>query len=169
MYDPHSRESRGFGFVTMESGEEADAAITALNSTELMGKIVTVEKVGILSSYVPMLLLTLKSFRHVVVGPEPPLQEDTMALPSAVRFFSSFCLHLIFDDFFTQLNAPTTRGHTTVATPGIMMTAAVVVDAMTTVGITTGPATMTVIGSVATAATGMTIGGTEDQFMLFSS
>ena len=45
MYDPHSRESRGFGFVTMESGEEADAAITALNSTDLMGKIINVEKV----------------------------------------------------------------------------------------------------------------------------
>jgi len=44
MHDPHSRESRGFGFVTMETGEEADAAITALNSTELMGKVMTVEK-----------------------------------------------------------------------------------------------------------------------------
>ncbi|KAG6891635.1 hypothetical protein C0992_001321 [Termitomyces sp. T32_za158] len=44
MYDPHTRESRGFGFVTMESAEEADAAITALNSTELMGKTMTVEK-----------------------------------------------------------------------------------------------------------------------------
>lgn len=44
MYDPHSRESRGFGFVTMESAEEADAAITALNSTDFMGKILTVEK-----------------------------------------------------------------------------------------------------------------------------
>ena len=28
MYDPHTRESRGFGFVTMESAEEADAAMT---------------------------------------------------------------------------------------------------------------------------------------------
>jgi len=45
MYDPHTRESRGFGFVTMETGEEADAAVTALNSTELMGKIMNVEKV----------------------------------------------------------------------------------------------------------------------------
>ena len=27
MYDPHTRESRGFGFVTMESAEEAEAAI----------------------------------------------------------------------------------------------------------------------------------------------
>ncbi|KDQ62974.1 hypothetical protein JAAARDRAFT_188608 [Jaapia argillacea MUCL 33604] len=44
MYDPHSRESRGFGFVTMETGEEADAAVTALNATEFMGKTLTVEK-----------------------------------------------------------------------------------------------------------------------------
>lgn len=45
MYDPHTRESRGFGFVTMESAEEADAAITAMNGAELMGKTVSVEKV----------------------------------------------------------------------------------------------------------------------------
>ncbi|KAI0299833.1 hypothetical protein BC826DRAFT_714965 [Russula brevipes] len=45
MYDPHTRESRGFGFVTMESLEEAEAAVTALNATELMGKAMTVEKV----------------------------------------------------------------------------------------------------------------------------
>jgi len=44
MYDPHTRESRGFGFVTMESGEEADAAIAALNATDLMGKTLNVEK-----------------------------------------------------------------------------------------------------------------------------
>jgi len=44
MYDPHTRESRGFGFVTMETGEEADAAVTALNTTELMGKTINVEK-----------------------------------------------------------------------------------------------------------------------------
>ncbi|KAI6104534.1 hypothetical protein EDD16DRAFT_1695979 [Pisolithus croceorrhizus] len=46
MYDPHTRESRGFGFVTMETAEEADAAITALNATELMGKVMNVEKPG---------------------------------------------------------------------------------------------------------------------------
>jgi len=44
MYDPHTRESRGFGFVTMETAEEAEAAITALNATDFMGKTVTVEK-----------------------------------------------------------------------------------------------------------------------------
>lgn len=44
MYDPHTRESRGFGFVTMETAEEADAAIAALNNTEIMGKIISIEK-----------------------------------------------------------------------------------------------------------------------------
>ncbi|KAI0778868.1 hypothetical protein BD413DRAFT_512422 [Trametes elegans] len=44
MYDPHSRESRGFGFVTMETAEEADAAITTMNGAELMGKAISVEK-----------------------------------------------------------------------------------------------------------------------------
>ena len=45
MYDPHTRESRGFGFVTMESAEEADAAIAGLNGTDINGKIINVEKV----------------------------------------------------------------------------------------------------------------------------
>jgi transformer-2 protein len=44
MYDPHTRDSRGFGFVTMETAEEAEAAITALNGTDLMGKAMNVEK-----------------------------------------------------------------------------------------------------------------------------
>lgn len=44
MYDPHTRESRGFAFVTMETGAEADAAVTALNATEFMGKTLNVEK-----------------------------------------------------------------------------------------------------------------------------
>ena len=51
MYDPHTRESRGFGFVTMESAEEADAAIAALNATDLMGKVVNVEKVARITTY----------------------------------------------------------------------------------------------------------------------
>ncbi|KAI0334036.1 hypothetical protein GY45DRAFT_1243313, partial [Cubamyces sp. BRFM 1775] len=46
MYDPHSRESRGFGFVTMETTEEADAAITAMNGAEIMGKVISVQRVS---------------------------------------------------------------------------------------------------------------------------
>ena len=46
MYDPHTRESRGFGFVTMDDPVGAEAAIAALNATELKGRTMTVEKVG---------------------------------------------------------------------------------------------------------------------------
>lgn len=45
MYDPHTRESRGFGFVTMDTAPEADAAVANLNATELKGRTMTVEKV----------------------------------------------------------------------------------------------------------------------------
>ncbi|KIK69743.1 hypothetical protein GYMLUDRAFT_520951 [Collybiopsis luxurians FD-317 M1] len=44
VLDPHSRASRGFGFVTMETAELAEAAVHALNNTELLGKIITVGK-----------------------------------------------------------------------------------------------------------------------------
>jgi RNA recognition motif-containing protein len=46
MTDPHTRESRGFGFVTMETIEGAEAAVNQLNGSELMGKTLTVEKVA---------------------------------------------------------------------------------------------------------------------------
>ncbi|KAM0786052.1 hypothetical protein ACM66B_006863 [Microbotryomycetes sp. NB124-2] len=44
MRDPHTKDSRGFAFVTMEQVEDADAAIAGLNATELMGRPMTVEK-----------------------------------------------------------------------------------------------------------------------------
>lgn len=56
MYDPHTRESRGFGFVTMETAEEAEAAIAGLNATEINGKTINVEKVS--TSLVRLLLST---------------------------------------------------------------------------------------------------------------
>lgn len=45
MRDPHTHESRGFGFVTMESSAEADAAIAALNGQDFLGKTLSIEKV----------------------------------------------------------------------------------------------------------------------------
>ncbi|KAL3851210.1 hypothetical protein ACJIZ3_013092 [Penstemon smallii] len=42
--DKRSGESRGFGFLTLERDEEADAAIRALDKTEWGGRIVLVEK-----------------------------------------------------------------------------------------------------------------------------
>jgi RNA recognition motif-containing protein len=83
MYDPHTRESRGFGFVTMETSEEADAAITALNATEIMGKICTVERVySHTFEFLPCLLIL--EFRPAVdVRVLLPL-EGTTVLPSAM-------------------------------------------------------------------------------------
>lgn len=45
MLDPHTRESRGFGFVTMETVEAADAAIEAITGMEVSGRTISVEKV----------------------------------------------------------------------------------------------------------------------------
>lgn len=44
MYDPHTRESRGFGFVTMDTPEGAEAALNDLNGQEVLGKSITVTK-----------------------------------------------------------------------------------------------------------------------------
>ncbi|KAK6935414.1 RNA recognition motif domain [Dillenia turbinata] len=42
--DPRTRESRGFGFVTMERNEDADRCIKYLNRSVLEGRLITVEK-----------------------------------------------------------------------------------------------------------------------------
>jgi transformer-2 protein len=44
MLDPHTRESRGFGFVQMNTAEEADAAKDALTGEERYGRVLTIEK-----------------------------------------------------------------------------------------------------------------------------
>ncbi|CAO3563387.1 unnamed protein product [Mortierella alpina] len=43
MYDPHTRESRGFAFVTMVRPEDADAAMQVLNGFELHGRAMSVK------------------------------------------------------------------------------------------------------------------------------
>ncbi|KAM3688103.1 hypothetical protein ACB098_10G127500 [Castanea mollissima] len=42
--DPRTRESRGFGFVTMETMEDAERCIKYLNRSVLEGRLITVEK-----------------------------------------------------------------------------------------------------------------------------
>ncbi|XP_073396754.1 uncharacterized protein [Physcomitrium patens] len=44
VLDPRTRESRGFGFVTMEHLEDAERCIKYLNRSTLEGRIITVEK-----------------------------------------------------------------------------------------------------------------------------
>lgn len=46
VVDPRTRESRGFGFVTMDNGEDADRCVKYLNRSTLEGRIITVEKVS---------------------------------------------------------------------------------------------------------------------------
>ena len=43
--DPRTRESRGFGFVTMERPEDAERCIKYLNRSVFEGRLITVEKV----------------------------------------------------------------------------------------------------------------------------
>lgn len=44
MRDPHTKESRGFGFVNFMTSEEADAAKEALQGKELEGRTLSIEK-----------------------------------------------------------------------------------------------------------------------------
>jgi len=46
MYDPHSREPRGFAFVTMDGLEAAEAAIAGMNGVDLLGRVLSVQKVS---------------------------------------------------------------------------------------------------------------------------
>lgn len=50
--DPRSKESRGFGFVTMESVEDADRCIKNLNRSVFEGRLITVEKVWLLRIHI---------------------------------------------------------------------------------------------------------------------
>lgn len=44
MKDPHTQESRGFGFVNMESGSQADAAKEGLQGEVIEGRTLSIEK-----------------------------------------------------------------------------------------------------------------------------
>lgn len=46
--DPHSKESRGFAFVTMDSKKDAEQCVKHLNRSVLEGRLITVEKVALL-------------------------------------------------------------------------------------------------------------------------
>jgi transformer-2 protein len=44
MRDPHSNDSRGFGFVKFATTEQAEAAIEAMHGTNFEGRTMSIEK-----------------------------------------------------------------------------------------------------------------------------
>lgn len=44
MVDPHTKESRGFGFVKMVTSDQADAAREGLQGSEMQGRTLSIEK-----------------------------------------------------------------------------------------------------------------------------
>jgi len=50
VVDPWTRESRGFGFVTMDTLEDADRCVKYLNRSVLEGRVITVEKVHLINN-----------------------------------------------------------------------------------------------------------------------
>ena len=73
MTDPHTQESRGFGFVKMETSADAEACIEALNQTVVEGKTMTVAHVSLGSDT----RRAITEFRLVVVARVPPLRVGT--------------------------------------------------------------------------------------------
>lgn len=51
VVDPWTRESRGFGFITMATMEDANRCIKYLDGSILEGRVITVEKVILLSKF----------------------------------------------------------------------------------------------------------------------
>jgi len=60
--DPRAGQSRGFAFITLDTGEGADEAIKYVNGTDLDGSIIRVEKVCYLSILFQSILLLLFQF-----------------------------------------------------------------------------------------------------------
>lgn len=92
MTDPHSRESRGFAFVTMVRSEDAEAAMQVLNGFELHGRPMSV-KLASESQSLSFLYETVftcsclivdhpsNAIRRSVVALEPQLRANTVDLP----------------------------------------------------------------------------------------
>lgn len=66
MRDPSTKELRGFGFVTMESAQDAEVAISALNGYDLLGKNLCVEKARRGRARTPTRKLLMSPFSDVL-------------------------------------------------------------------------------------------------------
>lgn len=66
MFDPHTRESRGFGFIRMANMDEAERAISGISGSEVDGRVVTVEKV----IFCPFCILFFPLLTNLSIGKE---------------------------------------------------------------------------------------------------
>ncbi|GJV41094.1 serine/arginine-rich splicing factor SR45A isoform X2 [Tanacetum coccineum] len=78
VMDPRTRESRGFGFVSMSNVKEADRCIKYLDGSVLEGRVITVEKARRRRGRTPtpgryLGLRTVRDVGDVVVDPEAAL------------------------------------------------------------------------------------------------
>jgi hypothetical protein len=61
VLEPHTRVSRGFAFITMDTVEDAERCIKYLNQSEMQGRNITVEKVIVCASpWVVVLLIQMQ-------------------------------------------------------------------------------------------------------------
>ncbi|TVU06314.1 hypothetical protein EJB05_49521 [Eragrostis curvula] len=74
VQDPRTKESRGFAFVTMDTVDDARRCIKYLHRTVLEGRLVTVEKVRLIS-HILKALLNKKSLSSGTVQSEKSTQE----------------------------------------------------------------------------------------------
>ncbi|KAG8941008.1 hypothetical protein FRC00_012619, partial [Tulasnella sp. 408] len=117
MYDPHTRESRGFGFVTMDTAADAEAAIAALNGTDLKGRNITVDKARRGRARTPT------PGRYY----GPPKRADGMPLP---RFLTSLKT-LVRTILVLTIPATPNAVDTKIVTAGMMIVTALPVTTMT--------------------------------------
>ena len=107
MYDPHTKDSRGFGFVMMMDADGAAKAIEELSGKEFMGKIMTVAHVSLRfraqKLIVQLLTYTCSLHRLVELVPGLPPLEGTTDLPRLViTLQSTHALSYLLNSFTTS-------------------------------------------------------------------
>jgi RNA recognition motif-containing protein len=65
VLEPHTRVSRGFAFITMDTVEDAERCIKYLNQSEMQGRNITVEKVIVYASTWAVVLFFFQMQRNI--------------------------------------------------------------------------------------------------------
>ena len=95
--DPHTRESLGYGFVTMETTEDAERCIKHLHNTVFDGRLISVEKVNIYHQLLSVSICVFFSFSFFL----PPF---VPCLTLQTSFPVCFECVLTFHDFICMMH-----------------------------------------------------------------